>query len=64
MTRKLQEWIDKKILNVLKPISNDLDDQLPSNVRSIVFNLYNSLGSMDVQNYQKEIKNFDQDDKL
>tara|TARA_B100000579_G_scaffold435033_1_gene457323 strand:+ start:3132 stop:5702 length:2571 start_codon:yes stop_codon:yes gene_type:complete len=64
MTRKLQEWIDKKILNVLKPISNDLDDQLPSNVRSIVFNLYNSLGSMDVQNYQKEIKNFNQDDKL
>ena len=48
----------------MKPISNNLDDQLSSNVRSIVFNLYNSLGSMDVQNYQKEIKNFNQDDKL
>ena len=64
MTKKIQQWINKQIITVLKPINDILDDDLSSNVRSVVFNLFNSLGSMEVLNYQKEIKNFNQDEKL
>ena len=61
---KLQKWIDNKISTTLKPIKDKFDDSAPSTTRSIAFNLYNSLGTMLNTDFQNEIKNIDQENKL
>ena len=63
ITAKLQKWIDNKIAITLKPIKDDLDELLSSNVRSIVFNLFNLLGTMITEDYYNEIKNLDDENK-
>jgi len=63
VTSKLQKWIDDKIAVTLKPIKDDLDDAIPSAVRSIAFNLFNLLGTQITEKYQKEIKNFSAESK-
>ncbi len=61
---KLQKWIENKISITLKPIKNKFDDTVPATSRSIAFNLYNFLGTMLTTDFQNEIKNIDQANKL
>jgi len=63
VTSKLQKWIDNKIAITLKPIKDDLDVSVPSSIRSIVYNLFNLLGTMLTEDYQNEIKNLNQINK-
>ena len=60
---KLQRWIDEKISVTLKPIKDNIDN-IPSVVRSIAYNLFNLLGTMTTDNYQDDIKNFLDEDKI
>ena len=54
---KLQEWIDKKTKTVLKPLKDDIQpDILSSDLRSITFNLFNSLGTIPVNNFLDDIR--------
>ena len=64
VTDKLQKWIDDKILTLLKPLKDDLGESISSNVRKISFNLFDSLGTMEVSNFQNEIKNLKPEEKL
>ena len=63
VNNKLQKWIDDKISDVLKPIKNNLDDSASSSTRTIAFNLFNNLGTMPVEDYKIQIKNFNQENK-
>jgi len=63
INNKLQKWIDKHISIILKPINDTLDDSTSSNVRSLTFNLYNNLGTMRIQDFSNEIKQFSIEDK-
>ncbi len=64
INKKLQNWIDTNIKNILKPIKEDIDKVvISSSVRSIVFNLFNSLGAMSIADYQNELKNLSENDK-
>ena len=64
VTLKLQKWIDNKILTTLGPIKENFDNSLlPSNVRLIAFNLFNSLGVMLTEDYKNELNNFDKESK-
>ncbi len=60
---KLQKWIDNKIISTLKPIRNTDNNLLSSNVRLITYNLFNNLGSMMIEDYKKDLKKIDDDDK-
>ena len=64
ISNKLQEWIDNKIKVVLKPLKDNVQkDIISGDVRSITFNLFNSLSSMPVDNYLNEIKNLTDENK-
>ena len=56
--KKLQEWLDKKIITILKPFFDDIDETTSSETRAIVFNVYNSLGTMLINEHSNTIKNF------
>ena len=64
ITKKLQIWIDKKIEDTLKPIPIPLDDEISSDVRAIIFNVYNCLGTMLIKDHYKIIKNLNEKDKV
>ena len=62
---KLQQWIDERISTILKPIKADLEKTISSSyVRSIIYNLFNFLGSMNIENYKSVLKNITTKDKL
>ena len=57
INKKLQEWIDNNIKKILKPLKENLDEDIKdSTLRLIVYNLFNSLGTMPVDNYSEDIK--------
>ena len=64
ITKKLQQWIDLKISTTLKPIKDELDKDLSSDVRALAFNLFNALGSMIIGDHFSIIKNMTQKDKI
>jgi len=61
--KKLQHWIEKKISITLKHITEDIDQTISSEVRAIVFNVFNALGTMLVGNHVNTIKNITEHDK-
>ena len=60
----MQEWLDKKISTVLKPILDDIEETISSEVRSILFNVYNSLGTMLINEHNSTIKNLTEHEKI
>ena len=56
ITIKLQKWLEEKISTTLKPITQDLDHEISSSVRTIAFNLFNSLGTMVTQEFKHVVK--------
>ena len=63
VTAKLQNWIDKKIAEELKPIKDKLDNSLSSNVRAIAFNIFDRLGTLLIGEFTSFIKKIETDDK-
>tara|TARA_B100000427_G_scaffold250501_1_gene213736 strand:+ start:3079 stop:5655 length:2577 start_codon:yes stop_codon:yes gene_type:complete len=63
VSKKLQEWIDKKIYTTLKPLKNDIDESISSEIRAIIFNVYNSLGTMMIGDHLSIIKKLSDNDK-
>ena len=63
ISKKLQEWLEEKITTTLKPITETIDNSISSEIRSIIFNLFNNLGTMLVSDYSSIIKNLNEHDK-
>ena len=60
ISEKLQNWINNKIKIVLKPIKEDTKDSFSSaELRSITYNLFNSLGTMPINVKFDYLKNLD-----
>ena len=59
----MQKWIDEKIATILKPITVDINETVSSKVRAIAFNLFNSLGTMLINEQINTIKNITEHDK-
>tara|TARA_B100000686_G_C16597653_1_gene866917 strand:- start:80 stop:1063 length:984 start_codon:yes stop_codon:yes gene_type:complete len=65
ITKKIQTWIDERILNVLKPIKDNIEEQVDSaDIRLITFNLFNSLGTMLIEDFRSQIKKLSIENKL
>ena len=63
ISKKLQDWLDKKIISTLKPIKDPIEESISSDVRAIIFNLFNNLGTMLVKDYFSTIKNLNEHEK-
>ena len=61
--KKLQEWTDAKITTILKPISDQIQETVSSEVRAIAFNIFNALGVMLINEHVNIIKKITEDDK-
>ncbi|MDC0194864.1 helicase-related protein [Alphaproteobacteria bacterium] len=63
ITQKLQQWLNEKITNTLKPIKEPIDESISSEVRAVVYNVFNNLGTMKINEYLNTIKNLNIHDK-
>jgi len=60
---KLQNWIDTKITEDLKPIKENIEESISSEVRAIVFNVFEKLGTLPIAEFSFYLKNIGQEDK-
>ena len=63
ISSKLQNWIDKKIESLLEPIKKNIDDSIPSSLRAIIFNCFENLGTLPINDYVSFIKVINDQDK-
>ncbi len=63
IAKKLQTWIDDKIYNTLKSLVEEIDPKISSEARSIVYNVFNSLGTMSINGYSDNLKKLSAEDK-
>ena len=61
--QKLQQWLNDKIKETLKPIKEAIDETISSEVRAIFYNVFNNLGTMEINEYLNTIKNLNIHDK-
>ena len=59
----MQKWKDEKITTILEPITVDINETVSSEVRAIAFNLFNTLGTMLINEHTNAIKNLTEHDK-
>ncbi len=63
VTKKLQKWIDEKIAIILKPIADQFNETVSSEVRAIAFNIFDALGTMLIGEHADTMKNIKEKDK-
>ena len=63
ISKKLQEWVNKEIKNLLRPLSEPIDESISSEVRSIIFNVFNNLGSLEINDNYNIIKKLNEHEK-
>ena len=63
ITKKLQEWLDEKITSTLKSFKDEIDQNITSELRAIIFNLFENLGTMLINNYAVTIKKLKESEK-
>ena len=62
--KKLQDCVEENIKHILNPIKKNFEEiETSSNVRSIIFNLFNSLGTMQIEEYKSILKNLSTEEK-
>tara|TARA_B100000575_G_scaffold190872_1_gene153960 strand:+ start:2896 stop:5436 length:2541 start_codon:yes stop_codon:yes gene_type:complete len=64
VSAKLQNWINNKINVDLFPISEKIQNDLSSSLRAIVFNCYENLGTLPIDDFKDHISKFTQQDKI
>ena len=63
VSAKLQNWIDIKIKEDLKPVNDTMDEKIPSELRAIIFNLFEKLGTLPTFEFSNFLKNINLDNK-
>ena len=63
ISQKLQHWLQDEIAILLKPIKDPIDNTISSDVRFILFNVFNSLGTMLINNYSNTLKKLNESEK-
>jgi len=64
ISEKLQIWLNNEIATLLKPIKEPIDNAISSEVRAILFNVFNSLGTMLIGDYSTALKKLNDNEKL
>ena len=63
ISAKLQNWIDDKIANTLKSLVEEIDPNISSEARAIVYNVFDSLGTMSIYEHSDNLKNLSEGDR-
>ena len=63
ITAKLQKWVDDKIANTLKSLAEEIDADISSEARAIVYNVFDSLGTMKINGHSESLKKLSEGDK-
>ena len=63
VSSKLQTWIDNEIETQLNPIKNKMNEDISSQVRRVIFNCFENLGTFPTYDFKDFIKNIDQQSK-
>ena len=64
VSKKLQLWLDETILSNLKTIKESIDEDVPSEVRAIIYNVFENLGTMLINDHLETTKNLKVKDKI
>ena len=63
VSAKLQNWIDLKIEEELKILKNTIDDKISSQTRAITYNVFEKLGTLQIDDFSNFLKNIDTESK-
>ncbi len=64
VSAKLQKWIDSEINNTLHPLNKNLDDEINSEIRAIVYNCFENFGNYPIEKFKDSLQKINQDSKL
>ena len=64
ISAKLQNWLDKEISETLYPLKRNLDEDINSEIRAIVFNCLENFGNYPVEGFQNSLKLITPENKL
>jgi len=56
VSAKLQKWLDNEISEVLHPLNKELDENLNSEIRAIVYNCYENFGNYPTEKYKDSLR--------
>ena len=63
ISAKLQKWIDELIKELLWPIKEDDNKNISANIRAIKFNVFENLGTLQIEQFSAFLKNISLEDK-
>ena len=64
ISAKLQKWLDNEISDTLNPLNKNLDNEINSEVRAIVFNCFESFGNYPIEKFKDILKTISQESRL
>ena len=64
VSKKLQSWLDEIILSTLRPIKESLDQNISSDVRAIIYNVFENLGTSLIDNQYSVVKKLNEHEKV
>ena len=64
ISAKLQKWLDNEINETLNPINKNLEEDINSEIRAIVFNCFENFGNYPIDKFKNTIKTITQESRL
>ena len=64
ISAKLQKWLDNEINDTIHPLTKNLDEEMNSEIRAIVFNCLENFGNYPVETFKYNLKTISQESKL
>ncbi len=64
VSAKIQNWLDNEISTCLKPIKDNLSEDMNPNVRAIAFNCFENLGTFPIEDFRDILKNLSIENKM
>ena len=64
ISAKLQKWLDNEINDTLNPLNKNLDEDLNSEIRAIVFNCFENFGNYPIANFTDTLKTITKESRV
>ena len=64
ISAKLQKWLDNEINETLHPLNKNIDENINTEIRAIIFNCLENFGNIPVEKFKNSLKTISQESKL
>ncbi len=64
VSAKLQKWIDNEVNDTLYPLNKNIDDNINSEIRAIIFNCFENFGNYPIEKFKDSLKTISNESKL